>query len=102
MLDVVTNKLVSNKYVRIIALDLSKAFDTVRHSTLLEKFAMLPIPDLVYNWLIDYYKSHSHITTYCNSVSSQQFIIASVIQGSALGPFAFSVVVSDLRALTKE
>ena len=30
---------VTNPYVHVIALDFSKAFDTVRHSTLMEKFA---------------------------------------------------------------
>jgi len=35
-----------------LGLDFSKAFDTVRHYTLLEKMAMLDIPDTVYNWVI--------------------------------------------------
>jgi len=32
---------------------LHKAFDTVRHSTLMEKLAQLHLPDYVYNWLAD-------------------------------------------------
>ena len=35
----------------VIALDFSKAFDAVKHFTLLEKLAQLAIPDSVYNWL---------------------------------------------------
>ena len=38
-------------FVRLFAVDFSKAFDMVRHSTLLEKMACLdlPLPDEVYN-----------------------------------------------------
>jgi len=38
-----------------MALDFSKAFDTVRNATLLEKMAMLDVPDNVYNWFVDYF-----------------------------------------------
>ena len=34
-------------YVIVIAMDFSKAFDTVRHVTLLEKMANLDLPDHV-------------------------------------------------------
>jgi len=47
----VTQLLTTYQYVTVIALDFSKAFDTVRHSTLLEKMADLDMPDEVYNWL---------------------------------------------------
>ena len=38
----------TNDYVRVIALDFSKAFDTVRHTALFDKLSMLDIPDVVY------------------------------------------------------
>src|SRR5664279_4464484 len=60
----VTTMLISNPYVSVVALDFSKAFDTVRHSTLLEKMAHLDIPDNVYNWMADFFSDHSHCTTY--------------------------------------
>ena len=43
ILHTVTYLLTANQYVAVIALDFSKAFDTVRHSTLLEKMADLAI-----------------------------------------------------------
>jgi len=46
------------RYVIIISLDFSKAFDTVRRAMLLQKFAQMDIPDAVYNWLVDYFASH--------------------------------------------
>jgi len=45
----ITDVLYSNPYVVILALDFSKASDTVRHATLLQKIALLDIPDAVYN-----------------------------------------------------
>jgi len=39
-------------------MDFSKAFNTVRHSTLLFKLAELNLPTPVYNWLVDFFSSH--------------------------------------------
>ena len=39
-----------------------KAFDTVRHSTLLAKCADLPIEDAVYNWLMSFLDNRTHCT----------------------------------------
>jgi len=50
----VTQLLATYQYVTVIALDFSKAFNTVRHNTLLEKMADLDMPDEVYNWLASY------------------------------------------------
>jgi len=52
----------------LIALDFSKAFDNVRHSTLRNKMADLDIPDHVYNWLVSYFSGHSHCTRYGGGV----------------------------------
>lgn len=96
----VTHLLVNNPYVIVIALDFSKAFDTVRHWTLLEKMAQLDLPDTVYNWLANFFSEHSHQTRYNGSVSELKQISASIIQGSAIGPTSYVVNASDLRAIT--
>ena len=54
----------TNDYVRIIALDFLKAFDTIRHATLMEKMANLQMPDHIYNWIKDFFDGHSHCTKY--------------------------------------
>ena len=49
LLHSITQMLNTNSYVSVIAMDFSKALDTVCHVTLMEKIATLCLPD--YNWL---------------------------------------------------
>ena len=84
-------------YVRIFTLDFSKAFDTVRDSTLLDRPARPDIPDEAFNWIKNFLESHSHGTKYAGLVSTLISICAGVIQGSAIGPASYVVVASDLR-----
>jgi len=83
--------------VLVISIDFSKAFDTVRHSTLLEKLAQLDIPDQIYNWLVNFFKGHSHMTDYHGQQSTVQMINASIVQGSAIGPASYAVTAADLN-----
>jgi len=48
-LPTVINLLQFNPFVVVSSLDLSKVFDTIRHSTLLSKLAELDLPTPVYN-----------------------------------------------------
>jgi len=99
ILHTVTHLLATNPYVIVIALDFSKAFDTVRHHTLLDKIAKLDIPDHIYNWLTDFFTGHSHQTLCGGSVSQIQCISASIIQGSAVGPTSYVANASDLHTI---
>jgi len=49
---------------------------------------------------VDYFASHSHCTNYGGSTSSLCQILASIVQGSAIGPVSYVVNASDLRAVT--
>ena len=79
--------LIKHPYVGYIsASDFSKAFDTVRHYTLLEKLAKLDRPDEAYDWVKDFFDGHSHCTRFARATSPLVKIVASNIQGSAMGP----------------
>ena len=56
----ITTLLNTNPYVIVIAIDFSKAFDTVRQFSLLQKLAQFDILDRVFNWILDFFKGHSH------------------------------------------
>ena len=96
----VTAMLELNPYVIVYAIDFSKAFDTVRHSELLDKYSRMELPDCVYNWLVDFFRDHSHCTRFRDMESKFIGISASIIQGSAAGPASYVVTSSDLRPLT--
>jgi len=100
ILHTVTQLLTTHQYVIVVALDFSKAFDSVRHATLLSKMADLDIPDNVYNWLVSYFSGHSHCTKYDGLTSTFREISAGIIQGSGIGPSSYVVNSSDLKAIT--
>jgi hypothetical protein len=83
--------------VHLIALDFSKAFDTVRHSTMMEKFSNFPIPDNVYNWVVNFLSDRCHHTRFNGILSAIAFISASIVQGSVIGPCSFVMEASDLQ-----
>jgi len=97
----ITSLLITNPYVIVIAIDFSKVFDTVRHSSLLQKIAQLHIPEYVYNWILDFLQGHSHCTVYNGESSELCEITASIIQSSAIGPAMFVVEAADLKAITQ-
>jgi len=84
---------------RHIALDFNKAFDSVRHCTLKEKYAALDIPDNI--WLVELFCKYS--TVQDPVTSHQQFRKsrpASIVQGSAIGSESYVVNAADLAAVT--
>ena len=97
---ILADLLQTHPYVHLIALDFSKAFDTVRHSTLLDKCRQFPILNSLYNWLARYLEDRQHITKFGGMLSELGRITASIVQGSGIGPTAFVLTASDLRAMS--
>jgi len=87
-MNTVISLLTIEPYVIFLSFDFSKAFDAVRHFTLLQKLAQLDLPDHVYNWLTDFFRYHSHSTVFNDQWSSFLNITASIVQGSVIGPAA--------------
>jgi len=90
----------TDQYVHVFSFDLTKAFDTVRHETLMNKVAQLNIPDNIYNWIKAFFEQHFHCTRYAGECSTVAAVKASVIQGSGLGPASFIVTAADLHPTT--
>lgn len=97
LLQSITSLLHTNEFVIVYALDFSKAFDSVRHSTVLTKMSLLDIPDNIYNWIESFFSGHSHCTKFGNNISHFSDISASIIQGSGIGPVSYVVTASDLH-----
>ncbi len=101
LLNKITTMLEKIQYVRVIALDFSKAFDTVKHSELCRKLAGTQITDKVYNWITDYISGRFHCTKYEGKISAPEKINASIVQGSAIGPVAYILTASDLKVASQ-
>jgi len=95
----ITTLLQTNRYVIVYALDFSKAFDSVRHSAVLDKYLQLEMPDNIYNWIESFFCYHSLCTSFGIECSEFQKIMASIIQGSDIGPASYVVTATMPRRL---
>ena len=93
LLHTVTSFLETNPYVVVLAIDFSKAFDSVRHSVVLDKYSRLNITDNIYNWVESFFQDHSHSTRFGGQVSALKTISASIIHKSV----SYVVTASDLQ-----
>ena len=82
--------------VGCLFLDLSKAFDTMGHSIILEKLLLHDVcgPELV--WVTNYLFNRTQTVEINNHSSSKEVITSGVPQGSILGPLLFIVFFNDL------
>ena len=98
------NRIIKNTdngyYTCCIFLDLSKAFDTVNHSILLEKLYAYGIRGNMHSLLKSYLSNRKQFTWCNNTKSENSTIVCGVPQGSTLGPLFFSLYVNDLPTHT--
>lgn len=81
-----------------VALDLSAAFDTVEHSTLLRRLRdSFGVSGLALGWVSSYLEGRSQAVRVQGSLSSSQDCCCGVPQGSVLGPLLFVVYISPLN-----
>lgn len=81
----------------IASFDLSAAFDSIDHELLLKKFSCLGFPRCFVTWLQDYLHGRTCDVVVDGRHSRTISVSRGVPQGSVLGPFIFSVFISDLR-----
>jgi hypothetical protein len=96
----ISNLLVDHQHVFVITFDYSKAFDTLRHSSVASKLSLLDLPSSIYNWVLDFLSNRSHCTSFKDKLSSPASISASIVQGSVLGPTLFNLNSCDLSPVS--
>ena len=77
-------------------LDMTKAFDSIKHETLLYKLQNYGIRGTVFNWLKSYLSNRKLQVKFKNTLSDQYTVDFGIPQGSVLGPLLYIVLENDL------
>ena len=86
----------NNETTAGVFLDLSKAFDTIKHDILLDKMAHYGFRGTVLKWFKNYLTSRKQFVDYNNHTSATKLINSGMPQGSILGPLGFIIYVNDI------
>jgi hypothetical protein len=90
-----------NMYTIGLFLDMSKAFDSIKHTTLLTKLYKYGIRGLPLNWIKSYLMGRE-ISVIFNGLYSDRFKINyGTPQGSVLGPLLYSIIANDMTKCLK-
>ena len=97
LIDRIAQYMDSGKLPLSIFLDLSKAFDTLDHSILLDKLKFYGISNTPLRWFQSYLRSRQQFVEFDGTCSGITFINTGVPQGSILGPLLFLIYMNDIH-----
>lgn len=81
----------SNTYARLLFLDYSSVFHTIRPMKLTGKLADLGVPTPTRNWILDFLIDTPQVVRMGNAVSAELTVSTGTLQGCCLSPKLFSL-----------
>ena len=88
--------------VNIIYTDISKAFNSVSHSKLLQILTSYGISLQVINWLKDFLNNRKQTVCIGSTFSSPLSVLSGVPQGSVIGPLLFLLFINGITSAVSE